>query len=246
MKPTLAKYADPDSMTALEMSAKERLSPTLVRQARMPTCVRFLQEVDMGFGQITGSGLGDYVSSLLTQAQAQAGTTGSSATSAPSKAATAAAASALDMVSHTYKSTSAQATLAKAQTQLTSDLRAALTKAGTSLTSDVSFSIDATGAVQVSGNKADEASIASFMKADKSSPSFASRLTGMLQSADSLSTSLQHNAALVQAARSAGRGGDVLDLYTSLLEGQSASSATYAFGSNSASLTYPGVLTTRA
>jgi|GEM_PF-3659300 len=197
----------------------------------------------MSLSGITGDGLATYVASMLSQAQQKTGTTDDAAATARARAS---ASSALDTIAHSRQSVSAQAGLAKQRTQLTTDLQAALSKAGLAVKGELGFSVDADGEVQVTGTKDDQQMIASFLKKDTTKPGFTQRITALVQSADKLSASMRDNAAWVQAARYAGRNGNMAALYATFAQTQDATAASYRIDAKSGSLTYPGVLSSRA
>jgi len=207
----------------------------------------------MSFNAVGSSGtsISAYVNSLLSKTSTGAAsdsTTGSTATSstATSASAKAAAKAALDLASHTFKSTSAQQKLDQKQAALGSDLRSAMAKAGVTLQGSIELSVGSGGNLKATGSEKDTAAAIAFLKADATKPSFASRVASLASDATALSTSLRQSAAISQAARSAGRGGNVMSLYTSLLQQQEATPAVFGLSASSSSLSYPGVLASKA
>jgi len=206
----------------------------------------------MSFNAVGSSGtsISAYVNSLLskTATSVASDSTASATTSAASSsaAAKAAAKAALDQASHTFKSTSAQQKLEQKQTALGSDLRTAMAKAGVTLQGSIELSVGSDGNLKVTGSEKDTAAAIAFLKSDATKPSFASRVSRLAADATALSTSLQKSAAISQAARSAGRGGNVMSLYSSLLQQQASTPAVFAMSAASSSLSYPGVLASKA
>lgn len=193
----------------------------------------------------SGTSMSAYVDSLLSKTSG--GTNNDSTTStATSAAAKAAAKAALSVASHSFKSTGAQQKLEQRQAALGGDLRSAMAKAGVTLQGSIELSVGSDGNLKVAGSDKDTAAAIAFLKADSSKPSLASRVTSLAADANALSTSLQQSAAISQAARYAGRGGNVMSLYGSLLKQQDASSAVLTLSSSGTSLSYPGVLTSKA
>ncbi|MFG6487255.1 hypothetical protein ACG04R_11290 [Roseateles sp. BYS78W] len=145
------------------------------------------------------------------------------------------------------KSAAAAAVLERNQKALTTELRAALDKAGVKLTGTVDFSVKSDGSVEVKGNDADKAAVKSFLSADTSKPSFATRIATQAKDALKLSQTIQQSAAISQAAKSAKSAAGVMSLYTSLMQQQTgASAAVYSLSPTSSSLTYPGSLSANA
>jgi hypothetical protein len=198
----------------------------------------------MSFGGITGSGLATYVASMLNTAEQKAneGTAGTSTT----KHVAGSSASALDTIAHSRKSVSAQATLTRQQTQLTSDIRTALTSRGLALKGELSFSTNSDGDVEITGSKDDRAAFATLIQNDTTKPSITQRLTGLVQSADKLSASMRDSAAWAQAARYAGRNGNMMELYSTFAQTQDSSASAYRVDATAGSLTYPGVISSKA
>jgi len=201
----------------------------------------------MNFKALGSAALSTHASTLLAKPTTATTSGGSSAT--PSKTDTAmksAAAAALSTASHTLRSTVAQSALEQKENKLATDLRAAMTKAGVKLAGSIEFSVGTDGTLAVSGSDADKAAVQGFLKSDRSSPSFAARVKSLSGEADSLSTSLRQSAAISQAARYAGRGGNVMQLYGTLLAQQDASGAVFSLSGSASSLTYPGAMAWKA
>jgi outer membrane murein-binding lipoprotein Lpp len=196
----------------------------------------------------SGASMSAYIGSLLDKTGAS-GTSNSSTPSTASRVDTstkAAAAAALDAASHSFKSTSAQGKLEKKEAALATDLRAAMTKAGVTLTGPVEFSVDSGGVLQVGGNDKDKAAVTAFLKNDATKPTFASRVSNLAAEADNLSNTIRQTAAISQAARYAGSSSNVMSLYGSLMKQQEATPAVFSLSATASSLTYPGVLASKA
>jgi hypothetical protein len=160
---------------------------------------------------------------------------------------TATAQAALQAAGHKPQLASAAKALDKQQAALAADLRAAMATAKVKLSGAVDFSVSSKGDVTVKGSDADKAAVTAFLKADASQPSFASRIATQASDALQLSSKIQERAAISQAARYAGKSGNVLALYSSLMQQSSASSAAvFSLGTDSSSLNFPGSLSTKA
>jgi hypothetical protein len=182
--------------------------------------------------QSTGSATGDAASTTAsTNAQAQASATKAAALQAAGK---------------TPQNSVALKALDRQQAVLANDLRSAMSKANVKLTGAVEFSVGSDGAVDIKANDADKAAVKAFLNADKGSPGFASRIATQARDALELSTSLQTRAAISQAARFAGKSGNVMAMYSSLMQQSSASTAVFSFSATASSLSYPGSLSTKA
>ncbi len=184
------------------------------------------------------------LSYLSTQGQASSTTSGGTAgTSAKTQALSQAA---MQRAASTAKAAGAVQALENGQKALATDLRAAMAKAGVKLGGAVEFSVKSDGSVSVKGSDADKAATQAFLKADTSSPSFASRIATQARDAMKLSTTIQQSAAISQAAKMAKTTGGVVSLYTSLMQQTAATSVTFSLSAGSSSLTYPGSLTANA
>jgi hypothetical protein len=200
----------------------------------------------MNFNAVgSGASLSAYVNSLLT-GKTGSGASGTSSASPVNTATQAAADAALDKAAHSFKATTAQHKLEAKEATLSTDLRAAMGKAGVTLGDSVEFSIGSDGVLSVSGSDKDKQAVTAFLKNDKSNPSFNSRVTELATQADSLSNTIRQTAAISQAARYGGSSGGVMSLYNSLLQQQDASPAVFSLSNSSSSLTYPGVLSSKA
>jgi len=189
------------------------------------------------------------LSYLSTQSQGSASTntTSSNATAAGSKAGTPAiSAAALQRAAGTNKAATAAHALETGQKTLSADLRAALAKAGVKLTGAIEFTVKSDGSVDIKGSDADKAAIKAFLSADTSQPSFAARIAGQARDALKLSATVQQSAAISQAAKQAKSTGDVMSLYTSLMQQAGTSSVVFSVSAASSALTYPGSLKTSA
>ena len=153
---------------------------------------------------------------------------------------------ALDSAAKSYKSSAAQRVLQDQQTKLGADLKASLAKAGVKLEGAIEFSLDAKGNLSVKGSDKDKASVNAFLKNDTSKPDFASRISSLTQAADELSSTIRQTAAISQAARYASTSGDVMLLYSTLVKQQDTTASVFSLSASSSSLTYPGVLASKA
>jgi hypothetical protein len=188
------------------------------------------------------------LSYLTSKTGTNTGSTSSSTDSATvdTKAISATAQAALQAAGRTVQAASAGRALDKQQAALAADLRAAMGKANVKLSGTVEFSVSSDGTVAVKGSDADKSAATAFLKADASQPSFASRIATQARDALDLSSSIQQRAAISQAARYAGKSGNVMSLYTSLLQQSNTSTAVFSLSAASSSLTYPGSLSTNA
>ena len=209
----------------------------------------------MAFSAVgSGTSISAYVNSLLAKAGANSssatststGTSAGTSTTATSAATKAAAQAALSAASNSFKSSTAQLKLDHQQTALASDLRSAMAKAGVTLQGSIEMSIGTDGKLKLTGSDKDTAAALAFLKADATKPSFASRVSSLSADADALSTQLRQSAAISQAAKYAGRGGNVMSLYSSLLQQQEATPPVFALSASTSSLSYPGVLASKA
>lgn len=172
------------------------------------------------------------------------GTTTSNANVPARVAATSQAALATAASRHSA-STAGQA-LDKQQSALSKDLLAAMSRSGVKLSGAVEFSVSSDGSVGIKGNASDKAATTAFLKADNSRPSFAMRVATQARDALKLSSTIQQSAAISQAARYAGKSGDVMSLYNSLMAQSNTTAAVFSVSASSSSLTYPGALATKA
>ncbi len=201
---------------------------------------------------ITSSATRNTLLSYLTPQTATTDDSGTaaSATSSGSKAqltaATRTTQAALQAAASTPKAALAEQTLDRQQAQLATDLRTAMDRAGVKLTGSVEFSVASDGKVDVTGAAADKAATTAFLRADTSKPGFASRIATQAKDALKLSGTLQQTAAVSQAARYAGSAGNVMSLYTSLMQKSGTTPAVFTLGASSSSLTYAGALATKA
>lgn len=190
-----------------------------------------------------------------TQADATKGTsasgTSASGTKAPAKTPTkteAALQAAIDNTPASFKTTRARADLDKTQQDLAKSLREAVAKLGGAIKGDVAFSLDSTGNLKITGSDADKAAISAALKADKSSPSLASRLASLTKNAVTLESNNRSSAVISQAARFAKTPAAVMSLYTTLMQQQQNTSTTAVFtlSDKSSSLAYKGMIDTSA
>ncbi|MBS0448126.1 MAG: hypothetical protein JSR59_19515 [Proteobacteria bacterium] len=160
---------------------------------------------------------------------------------------TAATQAALDKSAHGFKATRAAQSLARDATTLGSDLQSALHAAGVSLDGSVEFSLDAKGALQISGSDHDKAAVSSFLQGGSGGAAdLRNRLVRLTTSAGQLSQQIRQGAAASQAARYAGSSGNVMSLYSTFLQQQNATPAAFTLSATSASLSYAGMLKAQA
>jgi hypothetical protein len=207
---------------------------------------RGLKDPMISFG--TGHSLLSYLSAQTSQ---NAGSADSSAASTAATAnakarSTATAQAALAAAGSTHQAAVAGRALDKQQTQLSTDLRAAMAQAGVKLGGAVEFSVGSDGSVGIKASDADKAATTAFLKADTSRPSFATRVATLTHDALKLSATIQQSAAISQAARHAGKSGGVMSLYASLMQQSNTTPAVFTVAAASSSLTYAGVLATKA
>jgi hypothetical protein len=202
----------------------------------------------MNFNAVgSGAALSAYISSLLAKSASGTSSDTAAAAATPTTAAAKTAANAaLSAASQRFGSTSAQHKLDQKQAALAADMRSAMSRAGISLSGAVEFSLAGDGSLKVDGSDEDKAAVTAFLKSDAGTPGFAARLTSLAAEAGALSTSIRQSAAISQAAKYAGRGGDVMSLYNSLLTQQDSTPAAFALSASTSSLTYPGVLSSEA
>lgn len=186
-----------------------------------------------------------YLASPATGSNSATATTSGKLAAGTASAATLSPA-ALQRAAASTKHASAIQALETRQQQLATDLRTALNKAGIKLTGSIEFSVKSDGSVDVKGSAADKAAVQSFLKADASQPSLASRIAGQAREALQLSATLQQSAAISQAAKAAKSASGVMALYTSLMQQSATSSVSFAVSATGSSLTYPGSLAARA
>lgn len=187
-----------------------------------------------------------YLSNLTSGGSSAGGGTAAATTSTAKPGTAQVSQAALQRAAGTTKSAAAAQGLETAQKKLSTELRAALEKAGVKLTGTVDFTIKSDGSVSLKGSDADKAAMKSFLSADTSQPSFATRIASQAKDALKLSETIQQSAAISQAAKSAKSAAGVMSLYTSFMQQASASSAVYSLSATSSSLTYPGSLSTNA
>ncbi len=194
----------------------------------------------------TGPSLLNYLSAP-TSASSDASTSASTATNAATNARVAATAkAALAAAGNTHQATVAERALDKQQTALATNLRAAMARAGVKLTGSVEFSLVSDGTLAVKGTEADTRATTAFLKADTSKPGFSAQLSALARDAGKFSATVQQSAAITQAARYGGKSGGVMSLYASLMQQSNAAPAVFSVSAGSSSLTYPGVLATKA
>jgi hypothetical protein len=150
--------------------------------------------------------------------------------------------------STSFKTTRGRQLLEQTQQTLAKALREAVTASGGVLKGEVSFALDSTQGLKITGSEDDKKAISAALKADKSSPSLASRLAALTKDALSLETDNRSSAAISQAARYAKTPAAVMSLYSSLMQQQQSSSTTAVFSlsDKASALTYKGMVDTSA
>lgn len=185
--------------------------------------------------------------SATTDSTAPTKRTGTSATDT-AKGSTAAEQVVAASPSTSYKTTRGRQELDKTQQDLAKSLRDAVAKMGGSLKGEVAFSLDSAAGLKITGSDADKATISAALKADKSSPSLASRLASLTKNAVELESTNRSHAAISQAARHAKNSAGVMALYTTLMQQQQGTSTTavFAVSDKNSSLSYKGMVNTSA
>lgn len=147
-----------------------------------------------------------------------------------------------------FKTTRGRQVLDQTQQTLAKALRDALTASGGTIKGEVSFALDSSQGLKITGSDEDKKAISAALKADKSSPSLASRLAALTKDALSLESENRSSAAISQAARHAKTPAAVMALYSSLMQQQQSSSTTAVFtlSDKSSTLTYKGMVDTSA
>lgn len=150
--------------------------------------------------------------------------------------------------STSFKTTRARQVLEQTQQTLAKALREAVTASGGAIKGEVSFALDSTQGLKITGSEEDKQAISAALKADKSSPSLASRLAALTKDALSLETDNRSSAAISQAARHAKTPAAVMSLYSSLMQQQQSTSTTAVFtlSDKTSALTYKGMVNTSA
>ena len=193
----------------------------------------------------SGNAMSSYVNSLLAKARG-ADASGVEAGSQGDKLMKAASEAALANAAKGVKGAAGQRQLESKATALSTELQAALKQAGIRLGGPVDFSLAADGQLAIKGTDKDTDAAKAFLKNDKSVPGFASRLAALAKEADAHSQTLRQNAAISQAARYAANATGVMSLYGSLLQRQDTSPAVFTLSASGGSLSYPGVLQSKA
>lgn len=196
---------------------------------------------------LTGSSLLAYLQDAASRARTQTGNADSSTAAAkPVESTSSTTRAAVVAASHKYQSTLAQTALDKKQTALASDLRAALANAGFALSGPVTFQFSPAGKLVVGGLDDDKGKVEKFLKADAGKPGFSARLASLSASAETLSKAVKQTATISQAARYASSPSGLLALYATLSKQQDSTAAVFTLGKSDSSLTYAGVLTSKA
>lgn len=193
----------------------------------------------------SGNAMSSYVNSLLAKAKG-ADTSGVEAGSQGDKLMKTASDAALANAAKGVKAAAGQRQLESKATALATELQAALKQAGVKLSGSVEFSVAPDGQLAIKGTHKDADAARAFLKNDQRVPSFASRLGALAKEADAHSQTLRQNAAISQAARYAANASGVMSLYGSLLQRQDSTPAVFTLSASGGSLTYPGVLQSKA
>lgn len=199
----------------------------------------------MNLRGLGSSAMSAYVSNLLAKAQGN-DATGVAAGSKGDKLMQVASEAALAQAAKGAKVVSGQRQLEGKATALAAELRSAMAQGGVKLGSAVEFSVSSSGQLAIKGSQKDVDLASAFLAQDMSSPSFAARLASLNQEADGLSQTIRESAAMSQAARYAAQSTGVLALYGSLMQRQDSSPAVFTLGTTGGSLSYPGVLQSKA
>lgn len=206
----------------------------------------------MNLSSIGGAATSAYVAQLLAKAQGNgttAATTDLTTSTAPKtkvdEARETVTSRLLASISTNHAFTATQQAVDKQSSTLITGLKSAIDQAGVKLGGTVEFSVGTAGKLQVKGSDADKAAVQSFMDADKSSPSFASRLVSLVTDANALSSNIQKTAAISQAARYSSTS-NFLSAYGTLVQGQSSTASVLSLSGSSAAFTYPGMLASKA
>lgn len=197
------------------------------------------------------SAIAAYRSSILGTTTTTAGQTTTKAGDTTTKASTKAAektqaTTRTAPATATAKTQQIRQTLDKLQQGIAKDLKAALQKAGVSLTGTVDFSVGANGALKVAGNAKDQANVQAVLSADRSTPSLAARIKSLDQRVELYDSQNTRSAALTTAARQAGKGSNVLDLYQSMMSQNTKASAVFSVSDKSSQLAFSGALNSTA
>lgn len=196
---------------------------------------------------LTGNSLIAYLQTATAKAQSGTGEVGDAAASRKTAATNSVASnSAVLAASHGYRSTVAQGSLDRQQNTLAADLRKALGKTGIELSGPVKFGVSSAGKLVVSGSDADKEKISKFLSGDTTKPSFSTQLIGLTSAAENLSNTIKQSAAISQAARYSSGPAGLLAIYATLSKQQDSAAALFTLSGASSSLTYAGVLTSKA
>ena len=202
---------------------------------------------------LTGTSLAAYVNALLAKtgkspddASAAGGANAALGAGADPASLQKAQAAALSASAKSFKFAGAQRTLDQQRANLATQLTAGLAKAGFKLGGTVEFSLGSDGKLAVQGSDSDRTLVNAFLKHDTSQPRLSSQITALAKGADQLSATIRQSAAISQAARYAGSSANVMSLYGTLMQQQDQTSATFSLSGSSSSLTYPGVLASKA
>lgn len=147
---------------------------------------------------------------------------------------------------HSLKSQLAHQRLAHQQAALGQQALAGLARQGIQLSKDVSFSLDAKGALAVTGTTTDVDKVQAFFKHDTTRPSIHDQLSDVLEAAQALSKTAQTNNVISMAARYAGSATSVMSLYNQLMPQQVENSAQLTLSTQGSSLSYAGMFNSKA
>lgn len=149
-------------------------------------------------------------------------------------------------IPESFKTSQARQELQKTQTAVAKDLRMALTNIKAALKGEVSFSMDAKGALTITGSEEDKALVTAALKADRSNPSLQSRIMSLSQRAETVESDSRRSAAIMQAARSAGNASGLMSLYNSLMTQKGQASATFTVSAQDSRMVFKGMIDSKA
>ena len=145
-----------------------------------------------------------------------------------------------------FRTEASRQELNKIQTALGKDIRTALSKTGYSLTGTIDFTVGSDGKVSVVGSDKDKAAVMAALKADQSAPSLESRIKALDTKAESFDKNYRQAATMQQAAKYAGRGTNLVQLYSSLMAKQTASSAVFSVSAKDSQIAFKGSVSAQA
>ncbi len=196
---------------------------------------------------LNASALSQYATSLLDQRSEEAASPLSSILATPPLDLSGIDMQAIQAESqHGLKGQMTQQRLGRQQAELGKALLAGLAGQGTALSQEISFSVGTDGVLSVTGTTADVEKVQSFFNRDTTQPSLHDRLSGLLQSTQTLSTTAQTSNATAMAAKYAGSGSNVTALYSQLMTYQGDASARLTVSAQGSSLSYAGMFNSMA